>query len=46
MDNDRGGRYGALVSWWARMPENARLVEPARASGYAEDNGRGRGDAG
>jgi hypothetical protein len=28
------------------MPDNVSLIDPARASGYAEGNGRGRGDAG
>lgn len=28
MDDDRDGRYGALVSWWDRMSDNASLIEP------------------
>lgn len=43
MDNDRGGQYGALVSWWVGQLDNARLIEPVgypdvlRAMGGAEE---------
>ncbi len=45
MNYDRGGRYGALVSWWVGLPETAMLIEPARVSGCAEGDGWGRVDA-
>ena len=30
MDEDRGGRYGALVNWWVGQLDNAGLIELAR----------------